>query len=146
MDVEHVLLRYEETAEDAAARLARGTADARANIEDVTRACEGVRSAFKEDVMHAVHLCVDDIQESLEDGRVTYTGTQHEDVVDEDDDEEIAPASQIEMHFEVPLNALSDDYRPKNLYIMDREGGSTCVLRLMTRGVFRSIGPSNHVL
>ena len=144
MSVEHVTLLFEETAEDAAARLARGTANARATIEDVTRACEGVRSAFEEDVKDAVHCCVGDIEESLEDGRVTYTGMRHEEVVDEDDDEEIAPASQIEMHFEVPLNALSDDYRPKNVYIMDREGGSTtCVLRLMTRGVFRSIGPSN---
>ena len=143
MEVEHVTLLFEETAEDAAARLARGTANARANIEDVTRAVEGVRSAFIEDVKSAVHSCVDDIQESLEDGRVTYTGMRHEEVVDEDDDEEIAPASQIEMHFEVELEALPFDYRPKDVIIIDREDESTCVLRLMTRGVFRSMGTSN---
>ena len=50
MEVEHVTLLFEETAEDAAARLARGTANARANIEDVNRAVEAVRSAFMEDV------------------------------------------------------------------------------------------------
>ena len=149
MEVEHVTLLFEETAEDAAARLARGTANARANIEDVTRAVEAVRTAFIEDVKTAVQRCFVDIQESIDDGlwdidgRVTYTGMRHEDVQEDDDD--IAPASQIEMHFEVKLlpshSALPFDYSPSNVIIIDREGVHG--VRLMARGVSRSIGPSN---
>ena len=121
MSVEHVTFLYEETAEDAAAQLARGTGNAREDL-----------NTYVEDLRSAMCRCGDHIHESLLHGRVTYTGMRRE--MREDG------SSSMELRYEVKLNALSDVYRPKSLYIMDREGGHTCVLRLTQSHVRRFLG------
>ena len=121
MSVEHVTFLYEETAKDAAARLARGTGNAGEDL-----------NAYDEDLRSAVCRCGDDTHESLHHGSVTYTGMRRD--MREDG------SSSIEIRFEVELIALSDDYRPKSVCIMDREGGHTCVLRLTHSHMRRFVG------
>ena len=121
MYVEHITFLYEETAEHAAARLALSTV-----------------STYDEDLKTAAYRCGDDLHvnlrlESRHHGAVTFTGMRLE--MREDG------SSGIVMRFEVELNALSDAYRPKNVYIMDHVGGVTGVLSLKITGMFRSNGP-----
>ena len=122
MYVEHITFLYEETAEHAAARLALS---------------ESVNT-YDEDLKTAAYRCGDDLHvnlrlESRHHGAVTFTGMRLE--MREDG------SSGIVMSFEVELNALSDAYRPKNVYIMDHVGGVTGVLSLTITGMFRSKGP-----
>ena len=123
MFVEHITFLYEETAEHAAARLALSTSTV---------------NTYDEDLRTAAYRCGDDLHvnlrlESRHHGAVTFTGMRLE--MREDG------SSGIVMSFEVELNALSDAYCPKNVYIMDHVGGVTGVLSLTITGMFRSKGP-----
>ena len=111
MSAENITLHYVETAEDAAARLARSTGNARVDLNN-----------HIEDLKTAIGSIGDNIHESLSHGRVTHTGMRREEYGD--------GSASFEFRFTVEFDALPLNYDPKSIFIMDREGGRTCVLRL----------------
>ena len=97
-----ITCHYIETAENAAARLARGTGDAAADLD-----------TYLEDVRSAIHRCADDIREHLLHGDIAYSHmcrNAHED-----------GSTWFTFHFEVERGALPFTYRAKHITILEHD-------------------------
>ena len=102
MSKQRIVCNYIETAEDAAARLARGTGDAGEDLE-----------TYLEDVRSAIHRCADDIHENLLHGGIAYSHMRR--VLHENG------STSFEIHFEVERDALPFTYRSKDITVVERD-------------------------
>ena len=102
MPLHRISCHYIEPAENAAARLARGTGDAGADLE-----------TYLEDVRCAIHRCADDIRENLRHGDIAYSHMRR-DVHDDG-------STSFVFHFEVERDALPFTYIAKDITILERD-------------------------
>ena len=102
MPKDRITCYYVEPAENVAARLARGTGDAGADLE-----------TYLEDVRSAVHRCADDMHANLCHGGIAYLHMRR-DVLEDG-------STWFAFHFEVERDALPFTYRAKHITILERD-------------------------